>query len=177
MASNSILNQQASRRIKISIDMGPKKVKDLSSMIEVSLVSNPVDLKIGGTVKLKCIIDDFDSEVYWIKKGYKLSDRAIATSNDNEALVTIKNFQKKDLGVYVCKARAIDSNVLKYKIKGEASYYLMPSDFGLSSQQIGLLGPEVNLRCVKGEEICQQNLNFGDKIELICEINEFGNFF
>ncbi|RNA33969.1 basement membrane-specific heparan sulfate proteoglycan core -like [Brachionus plicatilis] len=166
VASNSLLNQQASRRIKISIENGPKKSKDLSNMIQIDLVTNPLEMKIGNTINLKCTIDDLDAEVYWAKRGYKLSDRTVTSSNENSALITIKNFQKEDLGIYVCKARSIDSN-------GQASYYLMPSDFGLTPQKVKLLGPEVNLKCIQDQHICSQNLNFGQKIEIMCNISEF----
>lgn len=178
IASNLLLSQQASRRIKLSVGKIPKKVKDLSNLIKTSLISNTQELKLGSNVKLKCSIDYFDSEVYWTRKGYMLSDKVITSSNKNSAFILIKNFQKEDFGVYLCKAKATDPNILEYKIKGQASFYLMPSDFGISSQNVKLLGPEVTLKCnSKDSSVCGNNLNIGDKFEIICEINEFGNEF
>lgn len=174
MASNLLLGQQASRRIKLSVEKEAKKFKNLSDLIKISLITNPHELKIGSNVRLKCTIDNFDSEVYWTRRGYRLSDRTITSSTKNSAIISINDFQKEDFGVYLCKAKAIDK-ILEYKIKGHASFYLMPSDFGISSHGVKLLGPEVSLKCDNQEADCEKNLNFGDKFEIICEINEFGN--
>ncbi|CAF0767900.1 unnamed protein product [Brachionus calyciflorus] len=179
IASNHILNLHASRRIKISIDTFPKPIKDLSDRIQTIMLSNPTQIKLGDTIQLKCSIDDLNSNVYWTRRGYKLTNRAheTHTENPNSVILTISNFQKEDLGVYVCKARAIDSNLLEYKIKGQAMFYLMASDFGILPNEQKLLGPDIKIKCLQGKNECHKTLKHGDNVEFSCDISNYDTSF
>lgn len=112
----------------------------------------------------------------WTKRGSKFSQRASgsATESLHTAILTIKNFQHDDLGVYICKAKSIDSRfpASTHNLKGELLYYLMSSQFGFSSSEQLLLGPDIQI-----EQSCIDSCRFGNQMMLKCHIQNFDTDF
>ncbi len=114
--------------------------------------------------------------VIWTKRGSKFSSRAFGspTKSLNIAIITINNFQKEDLGVYVCKVKPLDPIKLKYIVKGEVLYYLMARDFGFEDNDQVLVGHDIDvkLNCEKKNNC--KNLKYGDSFSLSCNIDNIG---
>ena len=106
-ATNLDTNQELTKRININIDARPKPLIDLSDKLKIELLSKPNELTKGGIVKLKCTVDYPNVGVIWTKRGSKFSSRAFGSPTKalNTAIITINNFQKDDLGIYVCKGK------------------------------------------------------------------------
>ncbi len=119
--------------------------------------------------------------VIWTKRGSKFSSRAFGSPTKalNTAIITINNFQKEDLGVYVCKVKPLDPIKLKYTIKGEMIYYLMARDFGFDESDEVILGPEIEIKlnCNQEHNECVEPIKYGDSIMLTCNIKNFGIYF
>ena len=91
------------------------------------------------------------------------------------AILIITDFQKEDLGIYVCKAKAI--NPTKYFVKGESHRYLMASEFGFDPSEQSLINPDININVYcdnKEEDLCSNNLQQGANIVFACNIENFG---
>ena len=127
--------------------------------------------------------------VIWTKRGRKFSNRSsgIQTESLSIAILTINDFQKEDLGIYVCKAKAINS--AKYNYKGEKHQYLLASQlegFDLSEQ--ALINPDINVQVEcdnqdnesedaeqeNAENACTNDLVLGESLLLRCHIENFG---
>lgn len=179
-------NEQASRRININIESNddssssssqqPKEHIDITHKIRIELLSPPSEMKRGGTIRLKCSVDEPNAGVVWTKRGSKFSSRASgsATESLHTALLTIKNFQHDDLGVYICKAKSLDASK-SVALKGELLYYLMSSQFGFAPNEQLLLGPDTHIEssCGGWNESCR----IGEPLTIKCEITNFDTGF
>ena len=123
--------------------------------------------------------DEANIGVVWLKRGTKFSSRASGRSTDslNTALLFITNFQPEDLGIYICRAKAINPNEINYTITGEQKYYLMASQFGMSPSEQILLNPDIEIKpiCYKSENCFKPEQ--GEHLLLTCTINNFGKLF
>jgi hypothetical protein len=118
--------------------------------------------------------------VAWYKRGSKFTSRAVGKSSSrmNGAILEINNFQREDLGVYICRARpATNSSKQRYIIKGESHYYLMARDFGFETSEQTLYGPDVEIKvyCNQNENSCvNKAIRLGESVLLTCSVENFG---
>lgn len=122
--------------------------------------------------------DDENAAVIWTKRGHKFSSRASGSPTDylNTALLSIKNFQEDDLGVYICKAKNIESSRSNYMIKGERNYYLMASEFGVKSNNQLLLGPDLSIKAYCDDELnvkCPVSVKREQNLNIKCSVSNF----
>ena len=110
----------------------------------------------------------------------KFSNRSsgIQTESLNTAILTIKNFQVDDLGIYICRAKAISPLRYEFIVKGEAHFYFMASEFGFDESEQLLLNPDINIKsyCNQEGNECKNPLRAGDSALLSCGIENFGKF-
>lgn len=108
----------------------------------------------------------------------KFSNRSsgIQTESLNTAILTIKNFQVDDLGIYICRAKAISPLRYEFIVKGEAHFYFMASEFGFDESEQLLLNPDINIKsyCNQEGNECKNPLRAGDSALLSCGIENFG---
>jgi hypothetical protein len=125
--------------------------------------------------------DDPNIGVVWTKRGRKFSNRSsgIQTESLSIAILIITNFQKEDLGIYVCKAKPL--NPSKYLVKGESHRYLMASEFGFDQSEQILINPDVNVQVYCGEReemreenLCTNHIQHGANVLFTCNIENFG---
>ncbi len=120
--------------------------------------------------------------VIWTKRGVRFSQRAyeIPTESHNSSILYINNFQSEDLGIYVCRVKAVDDSSLSGLVRGEAEYYLMASELGFRKAEQFLLGPDVVIKTscdAEHDNPCLRQIAYGKTVELSCETKYFGKFF
>lgn len=120
--------------------------------------------------------------VIWTKRGVRFSQRAyeIPTESHNSSILYINNFQSEDLGIYVCRVKAMDGSSLSGLVRGEAEYYLMASELGFRKAEQFLLGPDVVIKTscdAEQDNPCLRQIAYGKTVELSCETKYFGKFF
>jgi hypothetical protein len=189
---SSSINSDSMSKTSYNNSLEPLKneyIFDISNKIRINMIS-PVDqLKRGGNIQLKCSIDDPYLKVVWLKRGGRFSARASLKHEQdqlNNAILQIKNFQKHDLGVYICRARLGPRLIINHdhnnnnnnKVLGESHYYLMASDlksFDIDDQI--LYGPDLEIKkiCNKDGFNCDRPFDADEPILLQCEVGNFGN--
>ena len=114
----------------------------------------------------------------WSKRGAKLSSKVQVAYNKEDPSSTtliIPNFNKNDLGVYICKAKTMDASSIDFVIKGESHFYLMASDFGYDPQDQIVYGPDITVKgfCNQESNMCDKPLRSGDSVLLTCSLDNF----
>ena len=122
--------------------------------------------------------DDFSLTVYWLKRGHKFTRRATRkpTSSTNTAMLIISNVQPEDLGVYICRARAIQPMRHRHKIVGEQKHHLMATHFyDIDPAEQTLLNPDltVSSTCRNRMHNCD-HIQKNDYLVLKCGVANFG---